>query len=108
VHVQVLLALWSLSSNDAFKAELVKAKLLELAMDMIAIASRARGGDGQRGLSLEMVLEMIYNLVFCPAAATRLRCVVMSQTLVCPQPLVVTCSPLIQGVAPSFRTEKSC
>ena len=34
------MAIWSVSVNDAFKGELVKAKILELSIDMVALAHR--------------------------------------------------------------------
>ena len=70
---QVLLALLSVSANDAFKGELVKAKLLELSIDMVALAQHEGGGGRGHGVSLQMVLEMVYNLMFCDAGAARLK-----------------------------------
>jgi hypothetical protein len=43
---------------------------------MIALAHqsmRQRCPDGHRGMNLEMLLEMLYNLLFCEAAVSRLK-----------------------------------
>ena len=39
---KVLMAIWSVSANDAFKGELVRAKILELSIDMVALAHRSQ------------------------------------------------------------------
>jgi hypothetical protein len=68
-NAHVLQALWSLAPNDTFKGDLVGAKLLELSIDMVALAHT----QGNRGVNLVMLLEIIYHLCFLPAGAARFR-----------------------------------
>eukprot|EP00286_Rhodomonas_abbreviata_P002509 CAMPEP_0181346582 /NCGR_PEP_ID=MMETSP1101-20121128/33404_1 /TAXON_ID=46948 /ORGANISM="Rhodomonas abbreviata, Strain Caron Lab Isolate" /LENGTH=304 /DNA_ID=CAMNT_0023458703 /DNA_START=1 /DNA_END=911 /DNA_ORIENTATION=- len=65
----VLQSLWSVAPNDAFKGDLVTAKLLELSIDMIALAHT----QGHRGMNLVMLLEMVYHLSFCELGQARLK-----------------------------------
>jgi hypothetical protein len=62
------MAIWSVSANDAFKGELVRAKILELSIDMVALAHRSQKNLKKKvGFSkiLELSIDMVAPALVC-------------------------------------------